>query len=145
MNNKVFLSLNEVRDPEERWEHAMYVLGYENVKSCIPFTLEEINKALDAGDYYLHTLDMKKWDRAAGFESSGVFYHHLGSKLTNLYHEHGCHAYSCSDGVCLLKHTARVWAEKSLETHTAHMFPGVDASKMSYDEYQRWLMSSNID
>lgn len=89
-------------------------LGYENVKRCIPFTLAEIKTALPK-DEHLNNLTMAKWDMASGFVCSGTRCDYIGSTLTRLYHSIGVNSFSNSDGVCILKRCAAMWASEAVQ------------------------------
>ena len=95
---------------KEKYQFLINYLGYDEVKKCIPFTLAEIKKALPR-DEYLNNLPLAKWDRAAGFSPNSSC-KYIGSRLTLLYKEKGITAFSCSNGVSLLKECARMWAEE---------------------------------
>lgn len=98
---------------EEKYEKIINILGYENVKRCIPFTQDEIKKALPE-DQHLNNLSMKKWDAASGVYVNNATGKAVitGSMLTMLYRAHGVNCFSQSDGVCILKVCARMWAEE---------------------------------
>lgn len=89
---------------------AIASLGYENLVPLVPFSLTEIKQAYDSGDVHLNTLDIARWDAAAGFRfirtDNDEFMVMVASPLTRLYHLHGINAYTCSEGVSLLKHVA---------------------------------------
>ena len=101
---------------EEIMSHAIEDLGYEELKACVPYSLEEIRKALAKGDEYLNTLPMSAWDTASGFRCVTTKYdqnyYPIWSKLTDLYKSHGLNAWSCSEGVSVLKTVARRWARE---------------------------------
>lgn len=92
-------------------------LGFEEVKKCIPFTLEEIKKALPK-DEYLNNLAMKKWDNASGIwvndrtGDRGILH---GAPLLQIYRKHGIDSFSQSNGVSILKTAARMWVEQEGE------------------------------
>lgn len=115
MTFKEALNLTPEMNYEEQYEKIIMALGYENVKKCIPFSLEQIKKAL-LKDEYLNNLPMKKWDIESGFiykHGDCVF---VGSPLVKLYHKIGVNAFSNSEGVAILKQCARMWAaEKQKE------------------------------
>lgn len=100
------LNLSRDLSHEEKYGRIIDALGFENVKKCLPFTEDEIRKAY-AEDKHLNTLPLKKWSLAAGFETNGSDVKHVGSPLTFLYSAIGVNAYSCSEGVCILKECAR--------------------------------------
>lgn len=89
---------------------AIASLGYENLVPLVPFSLPEIKQAYDSGDTHLNTLDMARWDKAAGFRfirtDDDELMVMVASPLTRIYREHGINAYSCSEGVSLLKTVA---------------------------------------
>ena len=86
-------------------------LGYEQVKKCIPYTLTEIKNALPK-DENLNNLPIRKWDLAAGFVRNGSRWDLVGSQLTALYRSKGINAFSCAQGVSILKECARMWANE---------------------------------
>lgn len=90
--------------------NAIALFGYENLVPLVPFSLTEIKQAYDSGDVHLNTLNMARWDAAAGFRfirtDDDELMVMVASPLTRLYHLHGINAYSCSEGVSLLKHVA---------------------------------------
>lgn len=96
---------------KEKMQFLINYLGYEQVKSCIPYTLAEIKNALPK-DEYLNNLSIIKWDNAAGFVQECGQCKFIGSKLINLYRKKGITAFSCSDGVSILKECARLWANE---------------------------------
>ena len=86
--------------------------GLDAIKPLIPFSLEEIKKALAKGDEHLNTLEMRRWDNASGFYCQGSECRIAPSPIWNLYREHHVTSASCSQGVCLLKEAARMLAER---------------------------------
>ena len=75
--------------------------GLEKVKPFIPFSLEQIQKAIPK-DEHLNNLPIREWDRAAGW-------------LWVLYRKNDIRSASLSQGVCLLKEAAREWYEEETE------------------------------
>lgn len=119
MNFKQFLGLNsfnklsngEELSHSDKYSKIVLALGYENVKKCVPYSPDEIKKAI-VEDKYLNTLPIKKWDIAAGFRTDGSQCILIGSRLTGLYNRIGVTSYSCADGVCILKECARMMCER---------------------------------
>lgn len=72
--------------------------GLEKVKPYIPFSLEQIRKAIPK-DEYLNNLPIREWDFHA-------------SCLWGLYRKNDIRSASISQGVCLLKEAAKEWAEE---------------------------------
>lgn len=96
----------------EIYARAINLLGgLDAVIPYIPFTLEQIQKALKT-DEHLNNLPMRKWDLASGFMCRGSDVRHVGGGVWVLYRKAGINAASCSQGVCLLKEAARQWAER---------------------------------
>lgn len=87
--------------------------GLKAIEPFIPFSLEEIKKALAKGDEHLNTLNMKRWDNASGFYCQGSECCIAPSPIWNLYRQHHVTSASCSQSVCLLKEAARWLAERS--------------------------------
>jgi hypothetical protein len=110
---QVDIATGEKLTHREKYKRIIDVLGYEDVKRCIPFTLDEIRKALKK-DENLNNLTLKRWDAAAGFSCPRGECYLIHSQLTNLYRKAGINAFSCSDGVCILKECAKLWAEEDL-------------------------------
>ena len=81
--------------------------GIECVWEYVPFSEDEVKKALEK-DEYLNNLSMKKWDAASGFVCSGADCKATGGGLWVLYRKRGINAASCSEGVCILKECARL-------------------------------------
>ena len=86
--------------------------GLKVIKPLIPFSLEEIKEALAKGDEHLNTLNISKWDSAAGFYIKGNYCAIMPSPIWNLYRQNHVTSASCSQGVCLLKEAARWLAER---------------------------------
>ncbi|MDU3180443.1 MAG: hypothetical protein E6686_03455 [Lachnospiraceae bacterium] len=83
-------------------------LGYEAVKKCIPFTLEEL-KDMQQKDPLLND-NQKEWERAAGFVNLGKTI--VGSKLTALCVQNEITVFSCSLLVGVLKECAKMWIKE---------------------------------
>lgn len=96
---------------EERYGAIVKAIGYEDVKKCIPFSIEQLKEAYE-GDKHFNNLPMKKWDLAGGFTGWPSRADYVGSTLTRLYGRIGVDTFSCSDGVCILKCCARMWIEE---------------------------------
>jgi hypothetical protein len=95
----------------EKYRFLINLLGYENVKECIPYSIERIKEALKT-DEHMNNLPLSKWDRAAGFRTSAGKCVLIGSPLVTLYRQHGINGFSVCNGVCILKECARMWAEE---------------------------------
>lgn len=119
MNFRGFLGLDsyDKDNTGKEWTHSekyqaiVNALGYEAIKECIPFTLDQIKEAIKT-DEHLNNLPLKKWDLASGFIMDGANCKLVGSKLTDLYRKIGVNSFSNSDGVCILKECARMWANE---------------------------------
>lgn len=86
--------------------------GLDAIKPLIPFSVVQVREALAKGDEHLNTLDIRKWDSAAGFYVKGYDCKIMPSPIWNLYRQHHVTSASCSQGVCLLKEAARMLAER---------------------------------
>lgn len=96
----------------KKYRMIVEALGYEEVKKCIPFSIEEIRKAYKK-DGALNSLPLRQWDMAAGFYAKNNSCALVGSRLTDLYwRKLRVNVFSCCDGVCVLKECARMWAEE---------------------------------
>lgn len=97
----------------ERYKMIVNALGYEDVKECIPFTIEQLQIAYKT-DVYFNNLPLIEWDFAAGFATGWRGkYNLVNSRLTYLY-QTKCkvNVFSCAEGVCILKCCARMWVEE---------------------------------
>ena len=93
---------------DEKYHTIIQALGYENVKRCIPFSLEELKAAYETNQSF-NNLNMRKWDYAAGYTGGPSRCNFVGSALTRLYHNIGVNCFSCSEGICILKRCAIMW------------------------------------
>lgn len=101
----------------EKYQRIIKALGYEDVKKCIPYTIDQIKKALPQ-DKHLNNLPIKEWDVASGVyvsNSPGARPIITGSPLTVLYRKAGVTSFSQSNGVSILKEAARMWAAEDAE------------------------------
>jgi len=97
---------------KQKYSMIIEALGYEDVKQCVPFSIDELKKAYES-DVHFNNLPLRKWDSAAGYTGGPARCIRVGSRLTRLYWERcKVNTYSCSDGVCILKECARMWVEE---------------------------------
>jgi hypothetical protein len=98
-------------DHHEYYQRVIDLIGYEKVKDCVPYTLEEIKEAYPK-DEHLNNLPMKAWDVASGFHVVTTRYdqnyYPINSHLRKLLKEIGINSYSNMEGVCILKECARM-------------------------------------
>lgn len=102
---------------EDILSRYMKKLGYENLKECIPFTIERIKEVLDKGDDELSSLSIRIWAMGAGFllcEKNACL--PISSKLRTLILSSGANDYTLEEGIGILKKTAIKWARES-KTH----------------------------
>ena len=102
---------------EQVMQNAINVLGLDALAQLVPFTVDEVKAALDAGDNALNTLPIKKWDMASGFIINGNNVQPIPCQLSALLSQHGIDAWSPSQCVSLLKSTARQIAEKGSDSN----------------------------
>ncbi len=84
------------------------LLGYENIKKCIPFSKLELQVALEQNDKTFSTLPLYLWELGAGFRNDFED-PYIGSELTLLYQNNGINEFTCTEGVCILKMVAFMW------------------------------------
>ena len=103
---------------DEKYLTIARLLGFEEVKSCVPFTLDKLIRSYKNDEHFNNKITpLSKWDAASGFYTNnrtgdcGL----IGSYLTYLYRQKGVNAYSCSDGVCILKSVARYMVLEALK------------------------------
>jgi hypothetical protein len=113
---------------EKKYGKLAKALGWDDVKALIPATIEEVKAALAAGDEHLNSIPLTRWDHAALGASRLLGKkeicpcckqtvrimpprHGCGGKLKELF-DRIKQGHSLSDGVCVLKHVAKVEAMK---------------------------------
>lgn len=107
-------------DTSHRERYGAYIdfLGRKEVEDCIPFSEEEVAQALESGDKHLNSLNIKEWNRAAGFveNSRTGAISRFNTKLTALARSKVSGA-APSQLVCVLKEaaTARYERERGME------------------------------
>lgn len=69
---------------DERCEAIVNAIGYEDVKQCIPFSLDRFKKEFEK-DKHMNGTGIGKWDIAAGFVCEYGNARYIGSRLTSLY------------------------------------------------------------
>lgn len=108
----------------------------DTLRLHIPFSIAEIRKAYDNGDYALNTLPIEKWNRAAGYSTSSDRFSYFMYDLVKKYSISG----SMGSIVCVLKETARyiVELEKELNTNLGRYCH----TEMELDSLKRDLMHS---
>ncbi len=126
---------------EEKYTRIVNALGYEKVKRCIPFTLKEIKKALPK-DEHLNNLPIKKWDNASGIyipygQTSSSAIQFIETPFSKVYRDAGVTSYSQSDGVCILKQCARMWAEEGNKMERLSEM-GFHAAHRKYTDYEMY-------
>jgi hypothetical protein len=82
---------------EEVFTTVVNAIGLDVCKKYIPATKQEIETALENGDYHLNTIPLVKWDARH-------------SLLASEFRRIGINTFSLSDTVCTLKQAARLWA-----------------------------------
>lgn len=108
----------------------------DTLRLHIPFSIAEIRKAYDNGDYVLNTLPIEKWNRAAGYSTGSDRFSYFMYDLVKKYSISG----SMGSIVCVLKETARyiVELEKELNTNLGRYCH----TEMELDSLKRDLMYS---
>ena len=98
-------------------------LGFDMVASCIPFELDYLKEKYKE-DVHFNNTPIRIWDTAAtGFmpqmHSKGKVkeYHHLRMGLAYFFVHNGITCFSPSEGVCVLKETARILCEEGTNEH----------------------------
>lgn len=99
---------------KEKMERIVNLLGYKEVKRCMPFDLNEIKDMYDKDQNM--NFEMRKWRLASGVwcETEGSYLKPTihWTPLVQLYRENKITVFSQSDGVSILKECARMWLEK---------------------------------
>lgn len=95
-------------------------LGIENIKRYLPFEIEYLKEKYNKDGYFNNT-PIAAWDNAAGYVSyinrkiGTQDYTHLKYGVVDLFIRNGITCFSPSDGVCVLKETARILCEGECE------------------------------
>lgn len=108
----------------------------DTLRLHIPFSIAEIRKAYDNGDYALNTLPIEKWNRAAGYSTNTNRYSHFMYDLVKKYSISG----SIGSIVCVLKETARYIVE--LEKELDNDLERYCYTEVELDSLKRKLMYS---
>jgi hypothetical protein len=93
-------------------------LGLENIKPYIPFELDYLKEKLEK-DIHLNNTSLISWERAAGFLTYPFKYDvtYIGGGISSLFLRNGINTFSSSEGVCILKETARRLIENECSTN----------------------------
>jgi len=123
--------VKQKREHFEKYEALAQRIGLDRLRAAIPFTPEQVRRALEAGDEYLNTLPLKKWDQAVGFLDYEIGHQEKCPCCGNLRtvkwtakqfralppFEEGPH--TASERVSLLKHVARYYLAARKENDNA--------------------------
>ena len=90
---------------------AIEDLGFEELVRCLPYTLKVLQEKYK-NDKHFNNTSLKSWDFAAGFIVIGSRISLHGSTLRAMLLKKGINAYSCAQGVHLLKCVARELVEE---------------------------------
>ena len=111
---------------EAKYNELAHALGWDEIKALVPFELERIRAALEASDEHLNGLNLAKWDKAATGQLAPATTcpcckqrvppekpprHGCGGPLKELFRK-ARRGHSLAEGVCLLKHVAKVEAKR---------------------------------
>lgn len=102
------LGLDRELEYKEKYAKIIEALGYEEVKKCIPYTLDQLVESYRT-DKAFNNLRLDTWDKAAGFINE----RYVGSYLTSLYKKIGVTTFSNAVGVSILKECAKMWVEET--------------------------------
>lgn len=108
----------------------------DTLRLHIPFSIAEIRKAYDNGDYALNTLPIEKWNRAAGYSTGSDRFSYFMYDLVKKYSISG----SMGSIVCVLKETARYIVE--LEKELDNDLERYCYTEVELDSLKRKLMYS---
>ena len=112
LENKIGKDATDKLTHAEKYQMLVLDLGYEDVKKCVPFTIDQIVKSTD--DQHLNDLPIRHWDIASGFICNNADCKFVGSQLTRLYKKLNVTAFSNANGVCILKQCARMMKKESV-------------------------------
>lgn len=109
-------------DTPHRDKYKAYLdfVGFDNVIKYVPFSEEQVAKALEKGDDALNTLSIKKWNAATGIEIIRNDTTHAGRAIVRGYGvvdalaKAGITASSQAECVSLLKEAARIRYERTV-------------------------------
>ena len=114
------LGISDDAPHRDKYKAYLDFVGFDNVIKYVPFSEEQITKALKDGDDALNTLSIKKWDAATGIEiirnnktyASKAIIRGYGviDALANV----GITSASQSECVSLLKEAARIRYERTV-------------------------------
>lgn len=113
LKGKEFNNVEPEQQFNKKYRAIINILGYENVKRCIPFKLTEIKNMYDKDEHM--NFNMKKWDNAsaiAGVTGQAPKPYYIHNELYYLLRNKGVKSWSQCEGVCILKECARMWLEE---------------------------------
>lgn len=162
MNINEYLGLNffEIDGTGRWWEHEeiftaiVNAIGFEAVRSCLPFSKEELAVAIQCDKHLNQALPRSfDWNAAAGFKvitNSSQRYIYIGSKLTNLCNAIGINKISPADGICILKQCARMLvSDTSSEEHshkeTPRMSEGIVTERIDKEKLMEAISAISKD
>ena len=103
-----------MNEHETKYEALAQKLGIEALKWLVPAKPEEIRQALVAGDEHLNTIQLPRWDRAAGVRPAWKLFSsdwpqtelRISARRSDLpWHKEP--TLSLAERVCVLKHVAK--------------------------------------
>ena len=132
------LHIDHIQYPGEDFDRKIInVLGKDQVRACIPFSLEELLIAYS--DYpSFKTLPTEAWNQAAGFPISPTDSADASltdCPLTRLYHKIGVDCYSKEESVSILKKAARDMAIEFLNSNHMVFYTGTKEEKAALQEW----------
>jgi hypothetical protein len=105
---------------EEVYEAVINAIGYKKVRALLPYKAREFDEAFKS-DPYLNYGSLPRrfdWNKAGGCRAirggGMVRYIQIRSPVTDLLTGIGINSYSCADGICILKHCARMLVNKEM-------------------------------
>ena len=94
-------------DHYEKYNRIVEKLGRKAVEDCVPFDVDTL-KAAYKKDSAFNTINISKWDQAAGYVCRrGEVYRAGSQRLGDIFRKAGVTCYSLSEAVCILKCAAR--------------------------------------
>ena len=84
----------------EKYEALAKEYGIDNLCKVIPFSKDQVKKALESGDEHLNSLPLAKWDRASGYAATY-------NEVRELYSKFWKRGSSLCERICILKHVAK--------------------------------------
>lgn len=114
MELKEYVSLPKNPTYDEYLDAVVEKIGLENLKPCLPVSLDELKEAY-AKDIHFNNIPLRKWDVACGYREIPSYpprYYPVPSQFQTLLETTFSQSISVAGAISILKHAARQLVER---------------------------------